>query len=312
MNANTRSILALSIPDGRVTVSMTIQEPLDECNDEVFKVLSKDPMDTARQDHPPETEKGDSKSRPPETDKASSAKKRQAAAKEATSATEGSNKNAALIVKTKNKDRSVDAKEDDPAVEARKDVPAVEPSSREVFEVLSKDPTDTAKQDHPPKTEKGDSEPRPPETDKVSSGKKRQAAAEEATSATEGPDKDAALIVKAKNKDRSVDAKEEALEVASSATENVTKGDASTMTSQELGIGCSLGDSLQKLLQTESHIASSTDKELDDEQSPMMLVGIPSSTCDSTQENEEEAIKMPERTSTGEKVSSATKDAPEE
>ena len=122
-----------------------------------------------------------------------------------------------------------------------------------VFEVLFKDPTDMAKQDHPPETEKGNLESRPPQTDKVSSAKKRQAAAEEASSATEGPNKDAALIVKAKNKDCSVDAKEEALEVVSSATEDVIMGGAPIMTSQELSFGCSLEDFLQKLLQNESH-----------------------------------------------------------
>jgi len=68
-----------------------------------------------------------------------------------------------------------------------------------------------------------------------------------------------------------------------------------------------------------NRIALSTDKEVDDEQSPipMMLAEIPSSTC-STQENEEEALKMPESSqssekwvliSTGDKISSATKDA---
>ena len=171
----------------------------------------------------------------------------------------------------------------------------------EVTEVFFKDPSHTAKQDPHPETEESDLESSPSKMDKVSLAKKRKAAAEEATSATEGPPKEEDSIVMAKKEGRTLDDTEE------TPSAEAKKG-------------------------------PSTDKKLNDEQSPMMSEEIPSITSHSTQENEEEALPIPERThsflftepvgsieesglessgngvllSTVEEESSATKDAPEE
>jgi len=139
--------------------------------------------------------------------------------------------------------------------------------------------------------------------------KKRKAAVEEATSATEGPPKEKDSIVMAKKEGRTLDAKEETL--AAEAKKGVPAVEPSSDPSfpteedgvkphatsiQELGFECNLEDFLKELLQTASHIPPSTDKKLNGEQSPMMSEEIPSITSDSTQENEEEALTIPERT----------------
>ncbi len=222
----------------------------------------------------------------------------------------------------------------------------------EVVEVF-KDPSHTATQDPHPETVESDLESSPSKMDKVSLAKKRKAAAEEATSVTEGPPKEEDSIVMAKKEGRTLDAKEEtpsaeakkgvpAVEPSSDPSfpteEDDVKPHATSI--QELGFLCNLKDFLKELLHTASHIPPSTDKKLNHEQSSMMSEEIPSITSDSTQENEEEALTIPERThsflltepegsieesgfesehsgdgvllSTVEEESSATKDAPEE
>ena len=212
---------------------------------------------------------------------------------------------------------------------------------KEVIEVFFKDSTHTAKHDPQPITVDSDLESSPSKMDKVSSAKMRKAAAEEATSATEGPRKEEAPIVKAKQEVSTSDAKEETLAAEAKkkpssypsfpTEEDDMKSHATSI--QELGVEYSLEGFLME--HTASHIAPSTDKKLNDEQSPMMSVGIPSSTSDSTQENEDEALTIPESTrsflftieesdlesgssekgvllSTLEGGSSATNDAPEE
>ena len=224
---------------------------------------------------------------------------------------------------------------------------------KEVIEVFFKDPSHTAKQDPHPETVESDLESSPSKMDKVSLAKKRKAAAEEATSVTEGPPEEEDSIMMAKKEGRTLDDKEEnpsaeakkgvpAVEPSSDPSfpteENDVKPHATSI--QELGFECNLEDFLKELLHTTSHISPSTDKKLNDEQSSMMSEEIPSITSDSTQENEEEALPIPEHThsflftepvesieesgfesehlgngvllSTVEEESSATKDAPEE
>ena len=224
---------------------------------------------------------------------------------------------------------------------------------KEVIEVFFKDPSHTAKQDPHPETVESDLESSPSKMDKVSLAKKRKAAAEEATSVTEGPPEEEDSIMMAKKEGRTLDDKEEnpsaeakkgvpAVEPSSDPSfpteENDVKPHATSI--QELGFECNLEDFLKELLHTTSHIPPSTDKKLNDEQSSMMSEEIPSITSDSTQENEEEALPIPEHTqsflftepvesieesgfesehlgngvllSTVEEESSATKDAPEE
>ena len=224
---------------------------------------------------------------------------------------------------------------------------------KEVIEVFFKDPSHTAKQDPHPETVESDLESSPSKMDKVSLAKKRKAAAEEATSVTEGPPEEEDSIMMAKKEGRTLDDKEEnpsaeakkgvpAVEPSSDPSfpteENDVKPHATSI--QELGFECNLEDFLKELLHTTSHIPPSTDKKLNDDQSSMMSEEIPSITSDSTQENEEEALPIPERThsflftepvesieesgfesehlgngvllSTVEEESSATKDAPEE
>jgi hypothetical protein len=180
---------------------------------------------------------------------------------------------------------------------------------KEVIEVFFKDPSHTAKQD--PQPESVEREIWNPALRKWTryQAKKRKAAAEEATSATEGPPKEEDSIVMAKKEDRTLDAKEETL--AAEAKKGVPAVEPSSDPSfpteedgvkphatsiQELGFACNLEDFLKELLQTASHIPPSTDKKFNGEQSPMMLEEIPSITSDSTQENEEEALTISERT----------------
>ena len=81
----------------------------------------------------------------------------------------------------------------------------------EAVEVFFKDPMHTANNPHP-ETVESELESSPSEMDEVSSAKKGKEANEEATSATEGPPKEEAPILKAKKEGCTLDAKEETLD----------------------------------------------------------------------------------------------------
>ena len=115
---------------------------------------------------------------------------------------------------------------------------------------------------------------------------KRKAAAEEATSATEGPPKEKDSIVMAKKEGRTLDAKEEthAAEAKKGIPTVEPSSDPSFPTEeggvkphatsiQELGFTCNLEDFLNKLLKTASHIPPSTDKKLKSEEIPSITSG---------------------------------------
>ena len=166
------NLSSLQIPDGRRTIpreafahAPSFQEPGDECM-EVFEVFFKDPTQTAKQTHHPDSVlelKCDLESSPPKTDKGEEAVEVRRDVPESV-LDEGLGNPSSLQIPDGRRTIPREAFAHAPSFQEPGD------ECMEVFEVFFKDPTQTAKQTHHPDSVlelKCDLESSPPKTDKV-------------------------------------------------------------------------------------------------------------------------------------------------